>query len=111
MVKTTSEEVGTYSVPVPPTSSSKTSILEPTHVPRGFKIFLNICWDSGVPAPPQRSEQDIRKAMMGEDLLLEKGDSPGPYFVPVVVSDGRPITDKCKYDLLVPSAHVLQLLS
>lgn len=51
----------------------------------GFKIFLNIAFDAGVPPPPSSSENDIRKAMSGDE---------GAYFVPVVVSDGREVTDK-----------------
>ncbi len=57
-------------------------------VNKGFKIFLNICWDVNVPPPPERTDGEIRRAMIGADL------DDGLYYVPVVVSDGRPVTDK-----------------
>ena len=54
---------------------------------------MNIAYDDGVPPPPKSSEGDIRKAMMGEDV--------NAYFVPVIVSDGREVTDKGMRTILI----------
>jgi hypothetical protein len=101
VVKTTNDVAGIYTIPsrdsTPTSTSSPASNQKQIVVPRSFKIFLNICWDQNVPAPPQRSEEDIRRAMMGEDLETSVTGNSGPYFVPVVVSDGRPATDKGQY--------------
>lgn len=94
-MKTTNQLPGIYtptSLPAPSSSiPTSASLLEPTHalqstpVVQGFKIFVNIAFDAGVPPPPKSSENDIRKAMAGDE---------GAYFVPVAVSDGREATDK-----------------
>lgn len=52
---------------------------------------MNVAYEDGVPPPPKSSESDIRKAMAGEDV--------NAYFVPVIVSDGREVTDKGMYFL------------
>ncbi|KAG8964458.1 hypothetical protein FRC03_001774 [Tulasnella sp. 419] len=105
-VKTTSLESGTYTVisrpdPIDASSNSKldksaTQVV--TTVPKGHKIFVNVAWDNNVPPPPQKSEEDIRKAMMGADLDTS---SAGAYFVPVIVSDGRVVNDKAGKPSLV----------
>ncbi|KAF7974219.1 hypothetical protein HWV62_13199 [Athelia sp. TMB] len=59
----------------------------PDALPAGTKVFVNIAWDAGVPAPPPGSEDAVQAAM--------RGDEPDEgYYVPVVVSDGRTDTDK-----------------
>ncbi|KAH7924449.1 hypothetical protein BV22DRAFT_1066784 [Leucogyrophana mollusca] len=60
-------------------------------ISKGIKIFLNIAWDANVPPPPPGSEDAIHKAMLGDD---PDESNPDGWFVPVVVSDGRPDTDK-----------------
>ncbi|KAG8858960.1 hypothetical protein FRB96_004780 [Tulasnella sp. 330] len=110
VIKTTSVQDGAYKTllgpPSPPTASSS---IEPSSlsttvvkVTKGYKIFLNLCYDHAVPPPPERTEDQIRKAMLGADL--ESLNGPGgqdPYFVPVIVSDGRPVTDKAGKPSLV----------
>ncbi|KIJ18200.1 hypothetical protein PAXINDRAFT_110714 [Paxillus involutus ATCC 200175] len=57
----------------------------------GSKIFVNIAWDANVPPPPPGSEDAIRNAMQG--LGIDESN-PDAWFVPVVVSDARPDSDK-----------------
>lgn len=102
VIKTTSTLNGTYTTPLgTPSISSPTSSSTPQPLPetiavhKGFKIFLNICWEPQVPPPPERNEDEIRKAMTGADL------DEGLYFIPVVVSDGRTATDKAGKPSLV----------
>lgn len=92
VVKTTNEQPGIYTPTVLPQSSSSAKsknslepVLQSTIVTKGFKVFINIAYEHGVPPPPRSSENDIRKAMAGE---------ANAYFVPVVISDGREATDK-----------------
>ncbi|KAG8896923.1 hypothetical protein FRC01_011560, partial [Tulasnella sp. 417] len=95
VIKTTSTLNGTYITSLGnPAISSSTSgpvsqtVPETIAVHKGYKIFLNICWDPQVPPPPERNEDEIRKAMMGADL------DDGMYFIPVVVGDGKTTVDK-----------------
>lgn len=60
-------------------------------VQKGSKIFVNIAWDANVPPPPPGSEDAIRNAMQG--LGIDESN-PDAWFVPVVVSDARPDSDK-----------------
>lgn len=91
VVKTTNQEPGIYTPTALPERQLSPNSLEPqavrhsTPVTHGFKIFVNIALEQGVPPPPQSSENDIRKVMAGDE---------NAYFVPVVVSDGREVTDK-----------------
>lgn len=92
VVKTTNEQPGIYTPTVLPQPSvpakSKNSLepaLQSTIVTKGFKIFINIAYEHGVPPPPRSSENEIRKAMSGD---------ANTFFVPVVISDGREATDK-----------------
>lgn len=89
VVKTTNEEPGIYTPAAFPNQPQSSKTLEPilqsTRVTKGFKVFINIAYEHGVPPPPRSSETDIRKAMAGDE---------NAYFVPVVVSDGREVTDK-----------------
>jgi hypothetical protein len=91
VVKTTNQEPGIYTPAVLPEKQPPRNSLEPalrsTPLTHGFKIFINIAFDQGVPPPPRSSESDIRKAMTGDE---------NAYFVPVVVSDGREVPDKGK---------------
>lgn len=91
VVKTTNQEPGIYSPTVPSDKQPSPTLLEPAQrsipVPHGLKIFINIAFDRDVPPPPQSSESDIRKAMVGDDKT---------HFVPIVVSEGREVTDKGK---------------
>jgi len=68
------------------------------NVPKGLKVFVNICWDSKVPPPPEASEDAIRRAMIGEDA---DDFNPDGWYVPVVVSEGRQDTDKAGKPSLV----------
>ncbi|KIO32120.1 hypothetical protein M407DRAFT_18931 [Tulasnella calospora MUT 4182] len=102
VIKTTSTLNGTYTTSLgTPALSSPSSPSAPQTVPetiavhKGYKIFLNICWDPQVPPPPERNEDEIRKAMMGADM------DDGMYFIPVIVSDGKTTMDKAGKPSLV----------
>ncbi|KAH7911790.1 hypothetical protein BJ138DRAFT_1112913 [Hygrophoropsis aurantiaca] len=69
----------------------------PIPIPKGLKIFINIAWDANVPPPPPGSDDAIQKAMLGDDSNELSVDEP--WFVPVVVSDGRQDTDKDQYHI------------
>ncbi|KAG9007412.1 hypothetical protein FRB94_001284 [Tulasnella sp. JGI-2019a] len=109
VVKTTSVEDGIYKTLLGPTNSPPSdSVIEPSSsnttvvkVTKGYKIFLNLCYDHAVPPPPERTEDQIRKAMLGADLDGLNGPGQHAYFVPVIVSDGRPVTDKAGKPSLV----------
>ena len=62
-----------------------------TLTPVPTKVFINIAWDKNVPSPPKSSEDDIQRAMHGDDD--ERGN---PWYVPVVVSEPRQDEDKGK---------------
>lgn len=91
VVKTTNQEPGIYTPAAlsekQPSPNSLEPVLRSTPVTHGFKIFINVAFDRGVPPPPRSFEGDIRKSMAGDE---------NAYFVPVVVSDGREVTDKGK---------------
>ena len=91
VVKTTTQKPGIYTPTASTDKQLSPTLLEPTKystsISYGFKIFINIAFDRGVPPPPRSSESDIRKAMAGDE---------DAYFIPVVVSDGREVTDKGK---------------
>ncbi|KAG9015633.1 hypothetical protein FRB90_004671 [Tulasnella sp. 427] len=87
--------LGTPAISSPGSSSTVEPVTETVAVHKGYKIFLNICWDPQVPPPPERDDDEIRKAMMGADL-----DS-GIYFIPVIISDGKMTTDKAGKPSLV----------
>ncbi|KAG1736202.1 pre-RNA processing PIH1/Nop17-domain-containing protein [Suillus lakei] len=70
----------------------------PITIPKGLKVFVNIAWDTNVPPPPPGSEDEIQKAMRGEDY--DESNSGG-WFVPVVVSDLRHDKDKAGQPALV----------
>ncbi|KAF5376036.1 hypothetical protein D9615_007763 [Tricholomella constricta] len=72
--------------------------LEPTLIPVGFKVFVNIAWDHNVPPPPDGSEDAIQRAMQGQDVDQR---NPDGWYVPVVVSDGRRDKDKAGKPSLV----------
>lgn len=59
-------------------------------IPKGQKVFINFAWDANVPPPPEGSEEEIKRAMVGE-----QGDGGSGWFVPVIVSEPRNDLDKC----------------
>lgn len=72
-----------------------TAILLPNtlSIAQGQKAFVNVAWDPNVPPPPEASEEEIQKAITGDqdtDQLVEGGS----WFVPVVVSEPRNDVDK-----------------
>uniref|UniRef100_A0A8H7XQ20 PIH1 N-terminal domain-containing protein n=1 Tax=Psilocybe cubensis TaxID=181762 RepID=A0A8H7XQ20_PSICU len=82
---------------LPPTASSPSpNILEPAPqpipVPKGQKIFVNLAWDPNVPPPPDASEEEIKRAMQGEDAVDDA--NPSGWYVPVIVSNARQDKDK-----------------
>lgn len=107
VVKTTLLASGMYTTklgqpPLSPSDEKTSSTPTTVAVYKGYKIFLNVCWDPNVPAPPERTEDQIRRAMLGAD------PDGGGYYVPVVVSDGRPVNDKGKsQSLAFFSVHVV----
>lgn len=58
---------------------------------KGMKIFMNVAWDSNVPAPPETSEEIIEKVLAGTE------DQEDAWYVPIVVSEGRLDADKGKH--------------
>ncbi|KAF9040151.1 pre-RNA processing PIH1/Nop17-domain-containing protein [Panaeolus papilionaceus] len=77
-----------------------TNVLEPapqpTPIPQGMKVFVNIAWDPKVPPPPEGSEEAIQRAMKGEDGEWDQtttGQLKG-WYVPVIVSNGKIDADK-----------------
>lgn len=118
-IKSATLEPGFLPPPVsPPTNespqkkavSSPGGLLEPTAqpipVPKGMKVFVNICYDKHVPAPPEASEEAIQRAIKGahpDESLDENGLKEGAnitekeeeeWYVPVVVSEPRVDKDK-----------------
>ncbi|PFH49998.1 hypothetical protein AMATHDRAFT_96732, partial [Amanita thiersii Skay4041] len=71
---------------------------QPVQVPAGLKVFVNVAWDKNVPSPPEGSEEDIRRAMQGQDV---NEPNVHGWFVPVVVSEGRQDVDKAGKPALV----------
>lgn len=97
-MKTTSTADGTYKTRLGQPTPGISNTLEPAviRVTKGYKIFLNICYDPVVPPPPDRSEDQIRRAMLGADSddREPSASNSNLYYVPVIVSDGKPVTDK-----------------
>ncbi len=58
-------------------------------IARGQKVFVNVAWDANVPPPPDASNEDIQRAMAGEQDATDN-----PWFVPVIVSEPRTDLDK-----------------
>jgi hypothetical protein len=58
-------------------------------------VFVNVAWDANVPPPPDASNDEIQKAMAGEqDHADHASAGGGGWFVPVVVSEPRSDVDK-----------------
>ncbi|RPD77097.1 hypothetical protein L226DRAFT_533101 [Lentinus tigrinus ALCF2SS1-7] len=64
----------------------------PITIPAGLKVFVNIAWDANVPPPPDGSDAAIERAM--SDSTPVDADQALQWFVPVIVSEPRPDTDK-----------------
>ncbi|KAI0668828.1 pre-RNA processing PIH1/Nop17-domain-containing protein [Trametes maxima] len=80
-------------VALPPAASDNApSSSAATTIAANLKVFVNIAWDKNVPAPPQRSEDAIERAVAG-DVSLDASD-PEDWFVPVIVSEPRRDNDK-----------------
>lgn len=75
---------------------------EPSQVEQGLKIFVNIAWDKNVPPPPEGSEEDIRRAMQGQEAIEHVVNG---WFAPVVVSEGRKDTDKGNCPRISPAPY------
>ncbi|KAF4611452.1 hypothetical protein D9613_003812 [Agrocybe pediades] len=71
---------------------------DPTPLPKGLKVFINIAWDSNVPPPPEGSEDAIKRAMQGEDI---DENNPSGWYVPMIISNGRQDKDKAGNPSLV----------
>ncbi|KAF9047012.1 pre-RNA processing PIH1/Nop17-domain-containing protein [Rhodocollybia butyracea] len=67
-------------------------------IPKGYKIFVNVCFDTGVPPPPEGSEIAIQRAMNGDEI---DENNPDSWLLPVIVSEGRLDTDKAGKPSLV----------
>ncbi|KAI0351584.1 hypothetical protein OH77DRAFT_1592679 [Trametes cingulata] len=93
-----STTLNSSSVTVPPSSqpapSNAASSSAPTSltIPANLKVFVNIAWDKHVPAPPERSEAAIERAIAGE-IAVDPSD-PEDWYVPVIVSEPRQDKDK-----------------
>ena len=92
-VKSSTLQPALYTLPSPvQPDTSVLQTVDPTiPIPIGYKVFINIAWDPNVPAPPLGSEDAIHSAMKGEDVDKL---NPDGWYVPVVVSEGRPDKDK-----------------
>lgn len=93
-----------------PSSSSPGGLLEPkpqpTPVPKGMKVFVNICYDKNVPPPPEGSEDAIQKAIKGSTPLEGEDGDEEEWYVPVVVSEPRLDNDKAgKLSLVVDCVY------
>ena len=120
-VKSTTLEPGLLPPPVASkqvkASANSAGLLEPASqpipVPKGMKVFVNICYDKNVPAPPEASEEAIQRAIKGanpdealdEEGLGESGETEEKdeeeWYVPVVVSEPRVENDKAGKPSLV----------
>ncbi|KAI0830199.1 pre-RNA processing PIH1/Nop17-domain-containing protein [Trametes gibbosa] len=87
-IKSTS--LNNTSIPVPSTPNNGAPTALP--IPTNLKVFVNIAWDKHVPAPPERSEAVIERAVAG-DVALDTAD-PEDWFVPVIVPEPRIDKDK-----------------
>ncbi|KAI0087601.1 pre-RNA processing PIH1/Nop17-domain-containing protein [Irpex rosettiformis] len=64
-------------------------------IARGQKVFINVAWDANVPPPPDASNDEIHRAMAGEQDADEGSFATGgAWFVPVIVSEPRNDLDK-----------------
>lgn len=72
------------------------------HVKKDQKLFVNITWDANIPPPPPATDDAIRRAMQGLDADDSNTEA---WFVPIVLSDARPDSDKgwC----YSPSVHIV----
>ncbi len=59
-------------------------------------MFVNVAWDANVPPPPDASNEDIQRAMAGEQDATDS-----PWFVPVIVSEPRTDLDKGEFAVRV----------
>ncbi|RPD60719.1 hypothetical protein L227DRAFT_81444 [Lentinus tigrinus ALCF2SS1-6] len=73
-------------------NSAATKDAAPITIPSGLKVFVNIAWDANVPPPPDGSDAAIERAM--SDSTPVDADQALQWFVPVIVSEPRPDTDK-----------------
>jgi hypothetical protein len=83
-------------------STIQSSVYASQTLPIGHKVFINIAWDSNVPAPPAGSEEVIQRAMKGEDV---DRFNPDGWYVPVIVSQGRQDKDKGSFILRFGPLH------
>ncbi|KIY69267.1 hypothetical protein CYLTODRAFT_349898 [Cylindrobasidium torrendii FP15055 ss-10] len=77
--------------PIPGFCIKTSTLQDGKNTPKGIKVFVNIAWESQVPAPPDASDEVIQRAMAGQD---DEKMSEGGYYVPVVVSEARSDLDK-----------------
>ncbi|KAI0651258.1 pre-RNA processing PIH1/Nop17-domain-containing protein [Trametes meyenii] len=79
-------------VALPSSGSDNAASSATTTIAANLKVFVNIAWDKNVPAPPERSEEAIERAVAG-DVSLDTSD-PEDWFVPVIVSEPKRDKDK-----------------
>ncbi|KAI0363325.1 hypothetical protein BV20DRAFT_975824 [Pilatotrama ljubarskyi] len=95
-IKSTTLNTSSLTVPAssqaPSSNPSSSSAPTSFTVPPNTKVFVNIAWDKHVPAPPERSEAAIERAIAG-DIALDASD-PEDWYVPVIVSEPRQDKDK-----------------
>jgi hypothetical protein len=95
-VKSKTLQAGSYKTPASSVPTSGNFILgESTNpsvvpIPLGLKVFINIAWDANVPPPPEGVDIAISNAF-GE---VVDGHDADHLYIPVVISHGRPDTDK-----------------
>lgn len=71
--------------PTPGFCIKSATVHDNNHGAKGLKVFINIAWDSQVPAPPPATDDVVKRAMEGQD---------DGWYVPVLVSEPRQDVDK-----------------
>jgi len=55
------------------------------------KVFINICHTTEIPAPEEKTEQELLKLLDAD----QDGDEPCQYRLPMSIGEGRTELDKC----------------
>ncbi|KAH9846583.1 pre-RNA processing PIH1/Nop17-domain-containing protein [Lenzites betulinus] len=87
-IKSTTLNTSSIAVPSPAADGARTVL----PIPAGLKVFVNVAWDKNVPAPPERSEAAIERAIAA-DVALDAAD-PEDWYVPLIAPEPRIDKDK-----------------
>ncbi|KAH9922346.1 pre-RNA processing PIH1/Nop17-domain-containing protein [Epithele typhae] len=86
-VKSTASKEVSLAVAVAPGA-----LTQPLRIPAGLKVFVNVGWDANVPGPTEETVDGIERAVSSNAAISPA--SAASWFVPLVISDPRPDTDK-----------------